>query len=153
MNESESKKLQFSTFEVAGRTYGIEVTVVQEIVKEIPMTRIPLSRSFVRGLINLRGQVVTAICLQDLFEIEDNGTHKKMNVICKCDDSLVSLLVDEIGDVIEVESSSFEPPPATIPGTVKRFISGVYKQEDCLLSIIDIEKIGEVLNHSQDQAA
>ena len=68
-----------------------------------------------------------------------------MNVICKCDDFLISLLVDEIGDVVEVSPKDFRPTPSTVPPSIRRFMSGVYTVGSGLLSIIDIDQISAAL--------
>lgn len=137
---------QFSTFMVAGSLYGLEVSTVQEVTKSLPMTKVPLAPSFVCGLINLRGQIATAIGLRNLFHIEaQENPLESMNVICKSDGLLLSLLVDQIGDVLEVESTLFEPTPNTLPVEVSKFMSGVYKTPGVLLSILDIRKIIEEL--------
>lgn len=137
---------QFSTFYVAGRLYGIDVTRVQEVVRPMPMTPIPLAPDYVTGLINLRGQVATAIGLRPLFDLRENPPDLFMNVVCKIDGFLISLQVDEIGDVIEVSSKDFEPTPQTIPAEVRRFMTGIYKVSGALLSIVDIQKINIFLN-------
>ena len=89
-------ELQFSTFYIADRLYGIDVTQVQEIVKPMAMTKIPLSPDYVRGLINLRGQVATAIGLRELFGISEAPPEFFMNVVCRLDGSLMSFHVDKI---------------------------------------------------------
>lgn len=138
---------QFSTFYVAGRLYGIDVMSVQEITKMMNVTNVPLSPSFVHGLVNLRGQISTAIGLRDLFQLADNkNADDSMNVVCKGDGMLLSLIVDQIGDVIEVEDELYEATPETVAPSVGRFMSGVYKISGNLLSVIEIKKIIEVLN-------
>lgn len=138
---------QFSTFYVANRLYGIDVTRVQEVVRPLPITPIPLAPQYVVGLINLRGQVATAIGLREFFGLKSVATDTFMNVVCSIDGSLISLQVDEIGDVIEVMRKDFEPTPQTIPHDVRRFISGIYKVSDTLLSILDTDRIGKFMNH------
>jgi purine-binding chemotaxis protein CheW len=138
---------QYSTFYVSNRLYGIDVTKVQEVVRPMPITPIPLAPSYVSGLINLRGQVATAIGLRHLFGFKDTPPDQFMNVVCKVDGALVSLQVDEIGDVIEVSAKDFEQTPQTVPGDIRRFMSGVFKISDNLLSIIDIDRINKFLNH------
>lgn len=140
---------QYSTFRVSGRLYGIDVKEVQEIVRPLPMTVIPLAQDYVEGLINLRGQVATAISLHNLFGLKSENSEPLMNVICKLDGHLISLLVDEIGDVMEVDNSSFESTPNTIPTSVRRFMKGVHKVDSDLLSILDITSIGQVLNSGE----
>lgn len=137
---------QYSTFYISGRIYGIDVKLVQEVVRPMPMTRIPLAPSYVRGLINLRGQVATAVGLRELFSLEDKAPAELMNVVCRIDGSLVSLLVDEIGDVIEVSDSDYEHAPPTVPDSVRRFMSGIYKIPGKILSIIDIDEVSSYLN-------
>lgn len=139
------KQAQFSTFLLANRLYGIDVTRVQEVVRPLTMTRIPLAQDYVRGLINLRGQVATAIGLRELFELPAEQSRESMNVVCKCDGNLISLLVDEIGDVIEVAQDAFEDSPPTIPGSIRRFMHGVYKVDGPLLSIVDVDRIARFL--------
>ena len=137
---------QFSTFYVADRLYGIDVMQVQEVTKELAITPVPLAPSYVHGLINLRGQLATAVGLQELFEIEvDDKDREKMNIVCRKDDLLISVLVDSIGDVMIVGNANFETPPNTIPSSIRRFMKGVYKISGNLISIIDIEKIVEVI--------
>ena len=150
-NTQSTHSTQYSTFYVADQIYGIEVTQVQEIVKPMPLTKIPLVPDCIKGLINLRGQVTTAIGMRELLGIEsvsDNSNNLEyMNVVCQYEDNLVSLLVDEIGDVFSVEASDFEQTPQTIPNSIKRFMVGVYKiQNSSLLSIIDLQKIVNYLN-------
>jgi len=138
--------VQYSTFVIAGRLYGIDVTRVQEVVRPMLMTRIPLAPNYIVGLINLRGQVATAIGLRELFGLPAKQTDNLMNVVCKTSGALLSFLVDEIGDVIEVKKSDYESPPSTIAPNVRKFISGVYKTTGTLLSVIDIEPIAKHLD-------
>jgi purine-binding chemotaxis protein CheW len=138
---------QFSTFLVSGRLYGIDVISVQEITKMMNATKVPLAPTFVHGLINLRGQIATAVGLRELFDLKENQQAlEPMNVVCKGEGMLLSLLVDQIGDVIEVDDSNFEPTPETITQSVGRFMQGVYKIPGSLLSIIEVKKIVDVLN-------
>lgn len=141
-----SREKQYSTFIVANRLYGIDVTRVQEIVRPMPVTSIPLAPGYVRGLINLRGQVATAIGLRELFGIAEEPPEDFMNVVCKIDGSLISLHVDQIADVMYAKEDHFEPTPQTIPEDVRRFMDGVYKTEGKLLSILNIDRILEALS-------
>jgi len=138
---------QFSTFFVSRRLYGIDVTRVQEVVRPMAMTPVPLAPPYVTGLINLRGQVTTAIGLRQLFGLKDQAPDEFMNVVCKVDGALVSLQADEIGDVVEVLTADFEATPQTVPQEVRRFMAGIYKVSGSLLSILDIERVNKFLNH------
>jgi purine-binding chemotaxis protein CheW len=103
---------QYCTFFIDGRFFGLDVLKVQEIIRYQVMTRVPLARPVVRGLINLRGQIVTAIDLRRRLELGDRPDDQlPVNVVVHTEDGPVSLLVDEIGDVLEVPERDFEPPP------------------------------------------
>ena len=136
---------QFSTFFIGDRMYGIDVMKVQEVTKSLVMTKIPMAPEFVYGLINLRGQIATAIGLSDLFEISEKDNNEKMNVICNIDGLLLSLQVDRIGDVVYVEEGQFEPTPETISPKVRRFMEGVYKLPGALLSVIEVDKLSKFI--------
>lgn len=142
-----SSSSQYSTFYISDRLYGIEVTEVQEIVRPMDMTWVPLAPNHVRGLINLRGQVATAIGVRELFSMDSETPEKFMNVVCNIEGQLISLQVDEIGDVVQADDKIFEPTPQTVPIDTRRFLSGVYKKENKLLSILDIHKIVKYLNN------
>ncbi len=140
---------QFCTFYVDGSFYGINVMNVQEIIRYQDMTGVPLADSVIRGLINLRGQIVTAIDLRRRLGLKPRPKDDvPMNVIINTDDGAVSLLVDEIGDVIEVEDEIFEPPPQNLRGKARELTTGVYKLKDKLLMTLDIDRLFEfsVLN-------
>ena len=135
-------KKQFSTFIADKLLFGVEVERVQEVIRYQEMTRVPLSPAVVKGLINLRGQIVTAVdlrCRLGLRERADNDL--PMNVVIRHADGAVSLLVDEIGDVLEVEEEAFELPPGTLAGEARELIRGVYKLKDALLIALDTDKM------------
>jgi purine-binding chemotaxis protein CheW len=134
---------QYSTFYVNKRLYGIDVTKVQEVVKAMPITSVPHAPDFVIGLINLRGQIATAIGVMELFGLGEKSHPQMMNIVCNIENNLVSLQVDEIGDVMEVSSIDYESPPSTLPDRIRSLLSGVYKTEDSLLSVIDLTKVSE----------
>ena len=132
---------QFCTFFVDNLFFGVGVREVQEVIRYQEMTRVPLASEVVSGLINLRGQIVTAIDLRRRLNLPDRPEGElPMNVVVHRDDGAVSILVDEIGDVVEVDESSFEPAPETLTGTARSLILGVYKLENRLLLILDTDK-------------
>jgi len=136
-----SEAKQFTTFKLDQLLFGVEVKQVQEVIRYQEMTRVPLASPVVRGLINLRGQIVTALDLRRRLEMPDRAANKlPMNVVVRSGEEAVSLLVDEIGDVLEVEESAFAPPPETLQGEARKLIRGAYKLEDQLLLMLDTEK-------------
>lgn len=136
-----SESNQFCTFYINGLYLGVEVLKVQEVILYQEMTEIPLSSDTVQGLINLRGQIVTAIDLRRRLGMAalEKGQLPK-NVVIRTGDEAVSFLVDEIGDVVEVEPENFERPPETLQGEARRLIKGVFKLEDRLLLILDVDQ-------------
>ena len=136
---SDSK--QYSTFYVNGLFFGVEVLKVQEVIRYQEMTRVPLAPRMIEGLINLRGQIVTAIDLRRRLELPPRAEGQlPMNVVVRTDDGAVSLLVDEIGDVVEIQDDIYERPPETLNGVARELIQGVYKLKERLLLILDTEK-------------
>ncbi|MCH8156258.1 MAG: chemotaxis protein CheW [Nitrospinae bacterium] len=132
---------QFCTFYLDNYFFGVEVEKVQEVFRYQEMTRVPLAAKEVEGLINLRGQIITAIDLRRRLEMPDREEGVlPMNVVVRTDDAAVSLLVDSIGDVLEVSQDDFEPPPDTIQGVTRELVRGVYKLEGKLLLILDTQK-------------
>ena len=136
---SDSK--QFCTFFINGLFFGIEVLKVQEVIRYQEMTSVPLAPSTIRGLINLRGQIVTAIDLRRRLELPPRPEGQlPMNVVVRSEDGAVSLLVDEIGDVVEIQDEAYERPPETLKGVARELVTGVYKLKDRLLLILDTER-------------
>jgi len=132
---------QFCTFYLDKLLFGVELKGVQEVIRSLELTKVPLASEVVSGLINLRGQIVTAVDLRRRLELEPAPADMQpMNVVVRSEDGAVSLLVDEIGDVVEVDESSFEPPPETLRSSVRAMIIGVHKLNDRLMHVLDIEK-------------
>jgi purine-binding chemotaxis protein CheW len=135
-------KRQYCTFTVGGGYYGVDVTRVQEIVRRQEMTRVPLAPPEVSGLINLRGQVVTAIDLRRRLGMCSRAPDDPIvNVVVTTGDGAISLLADDIRDVLEVSEADFEPPPETCEGAARAFTIGVCKLADRLLIALDVDKI------------
>lgn len=136
-----SQPRQLCTFYLQDLFFGVEVEKVQEVIRYQEITRIPLSPAVVSGLINLRGQIVTAINLRRQLELPlRQGGELPMNVVIRREDGPISLLVDEIGDVVEVDEECFEPAPHTLHSRSREFIRGVYKLKDQLLLLLDTDK-------------
>ena len=136
---------QYCTFFLDGHYFGIDVLRVQEVIRYQEMTRVPLAPAVVRGLINLRGQIVTAIDLRRRLELPDRPDGElPVNVVVQTDDGAVSLLVDEIGDVLHASEGAFERPPETLKGLARELIRGAYKLGGRLLLILDADKLLDI---------
>ena len=118
--------------------FGVEVQQVQEVIRYQEMTRVPLAPRWSRGLINLRGQIVTAIDLRRRLELPRRPAGAlPMNVVVRTDDGAVSLLVDEIGDVVGSASTQFEPAPE-LSGACARADSRRVQDSEAVAAVLDI---------------
>lgn len=145
---------QLTTFYIDGELFGIEVMKVQEVTSCPSVFAVPLAPLFVRGLINLRGQIATALGLREVFaKPRAQEELSQMSVVCKIEGNLVSFLVDSIGDVIEVERSKFELAPDTIPAETRRFVKGIYKLNGALLSVLDLDVLAKELSPTAEAAS
>ena len=136
---------QFCTFYLDKLLFGVELKGVQEVIRSLEMTTVPLAPKVVSGLINLRGQIVTAVNLRQRLELPPTPSRTPaMNVVVCSVDGAVSLQVDEIGDVVEVEESTFEPAPETLRASVRTLILGIHKLNGRLLHVLDIEKACQI---------
>lgn len=132
---------QYCTFRLEHLTFGIDVVHVQEVIRCQPMTRVPQANDIVEGLINLRGQIINAVDLRRLLGLAPRDpAAEPMNVVVRTPEGELSLLVDEIGDVVEVDEGAFETPPETLQGAARELLLGAYKLEDRLLLILDTDK-------------
>ncbi len=136
---------QLCTFFVDGLLFGVDVTRIQEVIRHQEMTPVPLAPPVVEGLINLRGQIVTAIDLRRRLHLRTRPKDElPMNVVVRHDEGVVSLLADEIGDVVEVDDALFEQPPETLSAESKALIQGVYKLEHQLLLVLNTDLVVRV---------
>ena len=132
---------QFATFTVAGARYGIDVLRVQEALRSQARTTVPLAPPGISGLVNLRGQVVMLLDLRTRLGLEPLVSDAEpMMVVVEVGGEPISLLVDEIGDVVDVEDSQFETPPDTLPPALRGVILGAYKLEHGLLLSLDVDR-------------
>jgi purine-binding chemotaxis protein CheW len=132
---------QLATFRLDGDLYGIEVEHVQEVLRSQQLTRVPLAPTAVAGLINLRGQVVTAIELRERLgrPARPAGTDAVV-IVVRLHGEAVSLLVDSIADVVDVDVADFEAPPDTLEGQARDLIRGAFKLDGQLLLALDVQK-------------
>jgi purine-binding chemotaxis protein CheW len=132
--------VQYVTFTLGGSLYGVDVTRVQEALRSHVRTRVPLAPVGTAGLVNLRGQVVLTIDLRPRLGLEPLADDAEpMMVVVQVAGEPISLLVDEIGDVVEVGPERFEQPPDTLDAELRELILGAYKLEGDLLLVLDVD--------------
>jgi purine-binding chemotaxis protein CheW len=137
--------VQYCTFKVDHLLIGIEVWRVQEVIRAQPMTFVPLAPKEVRGLINLRGQIVTAIDMRLWLGLAERSDGRPlMNAVMRLNDEAISLLVDEAGEVVEPPLSTYEPVPSTASDQIRTLFSGTYKLDGALLLVLDTDAIATI---------
>lgn len=142
---------QLCTFFLDDLYFGVDVQKVQEVIRYQKMTRVPLAPPVVRGLINLRGQIVKAIDMRRRLDLPALPADQlPMNVVIRTDDGPVSLLVDEIGDVLEIDDESLERPPETLQNPARDLIQGAYKLRDRLLLTLNSDRAASVSAYPHD---
>jgi purine-binding chemotaxis protein CheW len=130
---------QYATFEVAGQLFGVEVAEVQEVLSFSEYTSVPLAPPAVGGLFNLRGQVIAAVDLRVQLGLARQALEGPvMNVILRGEDEPVSLLVDRIGEVVDLDEAAFEPPPDTLTGPARKLVVGTFKMDGRLMLALDV---------------
>lgn len=132
---------ELATFTIAGAHYGVDMLRVQEVLRGQARTTIPLAGAGVAGFINLRGQVVLTIDLRTRLGIEAPPADlEPMMFVVRVDGEPISLLVDDVGDVLDVEGRALQAPPDTLPLSLREVILVVYQLEDHLLLALDIDR-------------
>ena len=134
-------RVQLATFTLSDTLYGVPVERVQEVLQDQRSTRVPLAPGAVTGLMNLRGEVVLVLDLRrrlglPLRQADDTPT----SIVIRLDGEVVSVLVDRIGDVVDVDPAIFEAPPETLTGVARDLIEGAYKLDDRLLLALDVDR-------------
>ncbi len=139
-----AKLCQFVTFRIEDLWLGVEVLKVQEVIRALEMTVVPLAPESIEGLINLRGQIVIAIDTRRSLGLPAaTGDMPAMNIVIQSADGAVSLLVDEIHDIISVPLDTYAPVPDNMPSEQRSLIGGVYDLEEGLLLALDTERVLE----------
>ncbi|MFM7537208.1 MAG: chemotaxis protein CheW [Acidimicrobiales bacterium] len=136
-----STEQMYATFYVEDIFFGVNALMVQEVLRSQPMTPVPLAPPEVTGLINLRGQIVTALDMRRRLHLPDRDASKPpTNVVVYTDDGPVSLLVDEIGDVLVLDGDDMESLPETVDRVQRDLVVGVHKLDRQLMLVIDLDK-------------
>lgn len=137
-----SMMLELATFYVGEALCGINILNIQEINKHTEVTIVPQAPDYVKGVLNLRGKIVTIIDLGKKLGLDPVRSGKdNRNIIVESNEEQIGLFVESISDVLTADPSKIEPPPSNIIGSQGRFFTGVFKTENKLIGILDIDKI------------
>ena len=134
--------IQLVTFKIAEEEFGVDILKVQEIIRMMPITKVPNSPYFVEGVINLRGKVIPVIDMRKRFGMpeaeHDNQTRIK---VMDLQGQVVGFVVDAVSEVLRIKESTVEPPPPVVAGVGSEYMRGVGKLEDRLLILLDLDKL------------
>jgi purine-binding chemotaxis protein CheW len=142
MEKQSNRTVELATFYIGEALCGMDILKVQEINKLMNRTKVPQAPSYVTGILNLRGQIVTVIDLGKKLGLESKKLNESArNIIVNSDNEYVGLLVSRISDVIEADWEKVEKPPANIGGVQGVYFKGVYKTKDRLIGILDVDRV------------
>lgn len=131
---------QFTTFRIEDELFAIGVNSIQEIINLPKLTKIPRAKNFILGMFSLRGQIITTLCLSTLFQMKKIGAGKHC-IVLKVSGDPIAVNVDEILDIIDIDSESIEQCPEVTPEEIKNFFLGIVKREDRIITILNIGEI------------
>lgn len=134
--------IQLVTFAIAEEEFGVDILRVQEIIRMMPITKVPSSPPFVEGVINLRGKVIPVIDLRKRFDMAATDEDDRTRVIVMdLHDRVVGYVVDSVREVLRIEASAIEPPPEVVSGIGSEYIKGMGRLDDRLLILLDLDSL------------
>jgi purine-binding chemotaxis protein CheW len=134
--------LQLVSFHLDKEVYGIEITKVREIILITEITRIPQTSHYVKGLINLRSTVIPVIDLRSLFGLhEGEMTDESRIMVLQACGKTIGIIVDAVSEVLRIKRDDIAPPPPTVSGLGREYLTGLVRLEKQLLILLDIDKI------------
>lgn len=154
MSANNSSGILLCTFRLGELLFGVDVRDVQEVLRNTDITPVPHAAPAVSGLINLRGQIATTIDLRTRLELAARGDESSpTHVVVRSGGEPISLLVDRIGEVLEVSRDLYEPPPVTIEPSIAEIVIGTYKLAEELLLVLDVSRVvATPVNHGEEAA-
>ncbi len=144
------KHSDFVTLMIENQLFGIPVLQVQDVLRDVRVTRVPLSPPEIAGNLNLRGRIVTAIDMRRRLSMTPRGADEKfMNVVVEQKNELYSLIVDRVGEVLSLPDANFERNPPTLDRNLREVSRGIYQLDNRLLVILDIPALLAVFEKTE----
>ncbi len=138
----DSNLIQLVTFKLGPEEFGVDILKVQEIIRMMPITKVPNAPQFVEGVINLRGKVIPVIDMRKRFGMagcrRDNNTRI---MVMDLQGQVVGFVVDAVSEVLRIPESTVEAPPAVVAGIGSEYMRGVGKLHDRLLILLDLDRL------------
>ncbi|MEG2004708.1 MAG: chemotaxis protein CheW [Bilophila sp.] len=147
--------IQLVTFKLGDEEFGVDILKVQEIIRMLPITRVPNAPNFVEGVINLRGKVIPVIDMRKRFGLDTTPHDSQTRIeVMDLQGQIVGFVVDAVSEVLRIKESTVEPPPPVVAGIGSEYMRGVGKLEDRLLILLDLDKLlSETELHSLNAVA
>lgn len=139
--KASSATKELAIFQVGDMPCGLDTFLVREIIKNTQLTKVHLAPGYVRGVINLRGEIATVIDLRNKFGLKPVDKNNMEIVVVRRASENIGLLVDRVRDVIWADKKDITPPPSNIAGITGIFFEGIYKMEKELVSILNIDEL------------
>ncbi|MFK7961738.1 MAG: chemotaxis protein CheW [Phycisphaerales bacterium] len=137
----DGKTIELVTFHLGDLWIGINIHEVQEIIRLRNLTVVPHAAEMVRGVVNLRGDVITIVDLRSVLRLGTTPVNDAtQNVIVRSGDEMIGILVDRVGDVVFAHEDSIEPAPGNLEARIGDYVAKVHKTENALLCILDTDK-------------
>jgi purine-binding chemotaxis protein CheW len=142
---SSEQSEQLVTFIVADQHFGIPALRVRDVLREQPLTQVPLAQAEIAGVMNLRGHIVPAINVRARLSVPPaTPTAGKMCIVVEMGGDAFCLVVDVVGDVIAIKTSEIEPNPGSLQSSWAQLSRGLFRLGDKLLLLLDVD---ELLNY------
>jgi purine-binding chemotaxis protein CheW len=135
---------KYCTMAVGPHQFGIQVAQIQEILRDLKTTPVPRAPEVVRGLINLRGEIVTAVCLATRLGLTQDEGDGRTHIVLRTSDGVFSLIVDAVGDVVPVDEATVEAPPPNLDPLLADYVNGVFELETGLVSVLDVAAVLDI---------
>jgi len=133
---------EYVTVQIADQLFGIPVLEVHDVLRDLTLTKIPLSSPEVAGVLNLRGRIVTAIDVRKRLSLPSlPDGEKSMSVVVECKGEPYSLLIDNVGEVLGLNPADMQQNPVTLDSRWREVSAGIYRLEDKLLVILQIDRL------------
>lgn len=141
-NNNDTALIQLVTFKIADEEFGVDILRVQEIIRMMPITKVPKAPFFVEGVINLRGKVIPIIDMRRRFGMATNAHDGQTRItVMDLQGQVVGFVVDAVREVLRIKESTVEAPPQVVAGIGSDYLKGVGKLDDRLLILLDLDKL------------
>jgi purine-binding chemotaxis protein CheW len=151
-----AEKVKYATFLLSEILFGIPAVNIQEVLELQTVVAVPLSRSTFPGMINLRGQILPVVNLQDHLQLassETTSSVEKQMAVVRFPDGLLTFLIDRVGAIIDVDSSVFEEPSETLKASIREVVSHMCKLDRQILLVLDLDRLARTLSAQSNVTA